>query len=105
MSEQFKTDDLKWNTTFSDTHRGGELMETYRLYPPQMKATYVPYQVIADGAADCQHELMSNGWNDRISVQDGIIFVTFQCQHCGRTLSQSFDEIVPPGTWKNGKQH
>lgn len=105
MSERFETDRIGLDVAFIDTYRGGELMETYRLYPPQMKAKYVPYQVIADGVVDCQHELMTDGWGDRISVQDGIVFVTYSCQHCDRKLSQSFDEIVPPGAWKNGRTH
>jgi hypothetical protein len=105
MSESFNTDHMEMSVTFSDTYQGGELVETYRLYPPQMKAKYVPYQVVADGAVDCQHELMTDGWSDRISVQDGVLFVTFSCRHCGRKISQSFDEIVEPGAWKNGKKH
>jgi hypothetical protein len=105
MSESFKTDHLELDVAFSDKYKGGEFMETYRLYPPQMTAKYVPYQVLADGVADCQHELETDAWGDRISVQDGIVFVTFSCRHCGRKLSQSFDEIVPPGTWKNGRMH
>ena len=105
MSESFKHARFDTDIAFSDTYRGGELVETYRLYPPQMTAKYVPYQVVADGVPDCQHELMSDGWSDRISVQDGVVFVTYSCHHCGRKLSQSFDEIAPPGAWKNDITH
>jgi hypothetical protein len=105
MGERFKIDYLEKNVAFSDTYDGGKPVETYRLYPPQMQAKYVPYQVVADGVADCQHELMTDGWSDRISVQDGVLFVTFSCRLCGRKISQSFDEIVEPAAWKNGKTH
>jgi hypothetical protein len=105
MSESYRNDRLEMSVAFSDRYKGGEFVETYRLYPPQMKAKYVPYQVVADGVADCQHELMTDGWSDRISVQDGVVFVTYSCRHCGRKLSQSFDEIAPPGAWKNGRAH
>ena len=71
-------------------------METYRFYPPQMKAARVDYQLLAAGAADCSHELLDDDWGNRISVQDGIIFVTYTCRHCERQLCQSLDEVSPP---------
>jgi hypothetical protein len=79
-------------------------METYKLYPPQLTERQVPYEVVVAGAEDCQHELLENSWQERISVQDGVIFVRFSCRHCGRTICQSFDELIPPATWKsNGR--
>ena len=78
-------------------------METYTLYPPQMTPAQVPYQVVAAGVRECRHELKENGWQESIAVQDGIVFIHFSCQHCGRKLSQSFDEVLPPKTWKGSK--
>ena len=75
-------------------------METYTFYPPQIKPTKVPYQVITQGTENCRHELGDNGWRDRISVRDGIVFISFSCKHCGRQLCQSLDEVSPPATWK-----
>jgi hypothetical protein len=78
-------------------------METYRLYPPQIKPTQVAYQLLATGVTSCRHELLDDDWCDRISVQDGIVFITFTCRHCGRQVCQSLDEVMPPSTW-NGVQ-
>jgi hypothetical protein len=79
-------------------------METYKFYPPQLKATQVPYEVITAGTANCEHELADNDWCNCISVQDGIVFVTFSCKHCGRQVSQSLEEVSPPTSWK-GNNH
>jgi hypothetical protein len=80
-------------------------METYRFYPPQMRSKRMPYQVIADGAADCEHELLELDWQERILVQDGLVFVLYSCKHCGRQLCQSLEEVVPPKSWKGGNSH
>jgi hypothetical protein len=74
-------------------------METYKFYPPQLKPTRVPYEVITAGAANCEHELADNDWCNSIAVQDGIVFVTFSCKHCGRQVSQSLEEVLPPKNW------
>ncbi len=74
-------------------------METYAFYPPQMKSARVSYQVLAPGAEDCQHELLNDSWNERISVQSGVVFITFTCHHCGRQVCQSLDEVSPPRNW------
>jgi hypothetical protein len=79
-------------------------METYRFYPPQLRSTQVPYEVITAGAANCEHELADNEWCNCISVQDGIVFVTFSCKHCGRQVSQSLEEVSPPRSWR-GNNH
>jgi hypothetical protein len=77
-------------------------MESYQFYPPQLRSTHMDYQVLRAGAPDCNHELLEVDWCDRIQVQDGIVFVTFSCKHCGRQLRQSLDEVVPPASWKGG---
>ena len=77
-------------------------METYRFYPPRLLPKQVPYQVIARGRARCQHELLDQPWQDRITIQNEILFVTYSCKHCGRRLCQSLEEVVPPATW-NGR--
>lgn len=75
-------------------------METYRFYPPQMSSKQVPYQVMAPGTTDCQHELLDDTWCERISVKDGVVFITFSCRHCHRQVCQSLDEVLPPTNWK-----
>lgn len=75
-------------------------METFRFYPPQLQSKRLPYQVFATGAADCQHQLLNDGWQDRVSVRDGVVFVTYSCKHCGRKVYQSLDEVLPPATWR-----
>ncbi len=77
-------------------------METYTFYPPQLRYTQMPYQVIAPGAANCEHELFELDWCDRIFIQDGLVFVTFSCRHCGRQICQALDEVMPPASWKGG---
>jgi hypothetical protein len=77
-------------------------METYTFYPPQIKSTKVPYQVMAAGTAGCEHELLGDNWCDRIFVRDGIVFIMFSCKHCGRQICQSLDEVSPPASWKGG---
>jgi hypothetical protein len=77
-------------------------METYRYYPPQMRSTQMPYQVVVAGAQDCEHEVLARDWQDRMLVQDGLIFVSFSCKHCGRQVSQSLEEVLPPASWKGG---
>ena len=84
--------------------REGEHMETYAFYPPQLRPTRLSYQVIAAGVAGCRHELLDDNWQDRISVQDGIIFVTFSCKLCGRQICQSLEEVLPPASWKGGSR-
>jgi len=74
-------------------------METYRFYPPQMQARQMPYQEVIAGAEDCRHELLEDGWCNRISIENGILFVTYSCRHCGRRIYQSLDEISPPASW------
>jgi hypothetical protein len=74
-------------------------METYRFYPPRMRPTQVPYQEIVPGALDCQHQLAEESWLDRISVEDGIVFVTYCCEHCGRKVCQSLEQVLPPASW------
>ena len=78
-------------------------METYRFYPPQLRSKQVPYQVLADGANDCQHEVLACDLKDCMLLQDGLIFVTFTCKHCGRQVCQSLEEILPPASWKGGR--
>jgi hypothetical protein len=77
-------------------------METYKYYPPQMHSTRIPYEILVDGAADCEHELLDCDWCDSLIVQEGLVFVTFSCKHCGRQVCQSLEEIVPPISWKGG---
>jgi hypothetical protein len=77
-------------------------METYQYYPPQMRSTAMPYEVITEGAPGCRHELLDAGWHDRIAIQDGLVFVTFSCKRCGRQVCQSLEEVVPPASWKGG---
>ena len=79
-------------------------METYLLYPPQMTPARVPYQVLAPGAANCHHELLNDDWHERISVQAGVVFITFTCYHCGRQVCQSLDEVSPPESWNGTRQ-
>ena len=79
-------------------------METYRYYPPQMRSTRVPYEVITAGAADCNHELQELDWCERIAIHDGLVFVTFSCEKCGRQISQSLEEVLPPASWKGGSR-
>ena len=71
-------------------------METYRFCPPEIRSTQVPYQVIVQGAVECQHLLADEAWTDRILIQDGIVFVTYSCEYCGRVVCQSFDQVQPP---------
>jgi hypothetical protein len=77
-------------------------METYTYYPPHVRPTWVPYQDIVPGAADCQHQLAEEAWADRISVEHGITFVTYSCKHCGRQVCQSLEQVQPPATWNRG---
>lgn len=77
-------------------------METYRYYPPQLRSTHMPYQVITAGAPDCEHELLELDWCDRITIQSGLVFVTFSCKKCGRQICQSLEEVLPPVSWKGG---
>jgi hypothetical protein len=79
------------------------MKETYTFYPPQMQATQVAYQVAKTGARSCAHELLEVPWQDRLSVVEGVIFVLFTCKHCGRQISQSLDEVMPPTSWKGGR--
>lgn len=78
-------------------------METYRFYPPQLRSVQMEYHILRPGVRDCHHEPLTMDWCDRIMVQDGIVFVTFTCKHCGRQLAQSLDEIVSPASWKGGR--
>jgi hypothetical protein len=78
-------------------------METYTFYPPQMKPSQMPYEILVPGSADCKHEILADDWADRVSVLEGIIFVRFSCKHCGRQLGQSLDEVLPPSSWKGAK--
>ena len=80
-------------------------METYTFYPPQIPSTQVPYQVLAAGAVNCEHELLDDHWQDRTSVLDGIVFVKFSCKHCGRQICQSLEEVLPPTSWKGGRSN
>ena len=73
-------------------------METYAFYPPQLQSTRLPYQVLRAGSPLCRHELRDEDWRDRIAVENGVVFVTFSCRHCGRRICQSLDEVVPPWT-------
>jgi hypothetical protein len=82
----------------------GAEMETYRFYPPQMSFEQVPYQELAPGLADCEHELLEDAWCDRVSVTDGIVFITFSCRHCQRQVCQSLDEVSPPASWRHVDQ-
>jgi hypothetical protein len=77
-------------------------METYRYYPPQMRSTAMPYEVVTAGATGCRHELLEADWQDRVAIRDGIVFVTFSCKKCGRQISQSLEEVLPPASWKGG---
>jgi hypothetical protein len=78
------------------------MKETYTFYPPQIRATQVPYHVTFAGVKNCAHELQETPWQDRLSVVDGVIFVQFTCKHCGRQISQSLDEVMPPVSWRGG---
>ena len=75
-------------------------METYRYYPPQMRSTAMPYEVVTAGATGCRHELLDADWRDRITIQDGLVFVTFACAKCGRQICQSLEEVLAPASWK-----
>ncbi len=79
-------------------------METYRFYPPRVQSAEVPYHLQAAGEPDCRHELLDDAWCDRITIQDGIIFITYSCRHCGRQVCQSLDEVSPPG-WNGSSSH
>lgn len=79
-------------------------MESYVFYPPQMRPTRVPYELLAPGAEECQHELLNDSWNERISVQTGVVFITFTCYHCGRKVCQSIDEVSPPENWNGARR-
>ena len=78
-------------------------METYTYYPPQTRSAQVPYHILARGTSECQHKLRDEGWCDRISVQDGIVFVTFSCKDCDRQICQSLDEVMPPAVWTGAR--
>lgn len=78
-------------------------MESYKFYPPQLRSTRMDYHVLRAGTRECDHEVLDLDWCDRILVQDGIVFVTFSCKHCGRQIGQSLDEVVPPASWKGGR--
>jgi len=67
-----------------------------------MRSTQIPYEVITTGTENCEHELLELDWCDRISIQDGLVFVTFSCKKCGRQISQSLEEVLPPASWKGG---
>jgi hypothetical protein len=77
-------------------------METYRFYTPRMRCTQMANQELDPGDNDCQHQLADEAWTDRVSVQDGMLFVTYSCKHCGRVVCQSFDQVQPPATWNIG---
>lgn len=77
-------------------------METYSFYPPQLRSRQVPYHVLAQGTEGCQHQLLENNWQDRISVEDSVLFIAFTCRHCGRQICQSLDEVLPPASWNGG---
>ena len=81
---------------------GTRIVETYRYYPPQMRSTQIPYEIVTAGNAECAHELLELDWRDRISIRDGIVFVKFSCKHCGRQVCQSLEEVLPPASWKGG---
>jgi hypothetical protein len=74
-------------------------METYRFYPPRLRSTKVPYHEIVPGSVDCQHRLAEEAWLDRISVRDGLVFATYTCEHRGRGVCQSLEQILPPAAW------
>jgi hypothetical protein len=80
-------------------------METYTYYPPQVHSTQSAYYVLVAGTKGCAHELLDEDWRDRISVQDGIVFITYTCKACGRQICQSLEEAVPPATWKGGNSN
>jgi hypothetical protein len=77
-------------------------METYTYYPPRGLPTQMPYQILVEGEQGCEHQLLDQDWRDRITVQDGIVFITFTCRLCGRQICQSLEEVTPPRTWKGG---
>ena len=77
-------------------------METYAFYTPQLQPTRLPYQVLVAGNPNCQHVLLDQDWHERITVENGVVFVTFSCQDCERRLCQSLDEVLPPASWKGG---
>lgn len=78
-------------------------MESYRYYPPQLRSTRMNYHILRAGVRDCDHELLELDWCDRILVQDGLVFVTFTCKHCGRQIGQALEEVMPPTSWKGGR--
>lgn len=77
-------------------------METYTFYPPRLRPTQAAYHVLVAGKRGCAHELLDEDWRDRITVQEGIVFIRFTCKACGRQICQSLDEVVPPASWKGG---
>ena len=79
-------------------------METYRFYPPHVRAKRMSYLVWDDGDRECQHELLEQNWQERILVQDGIVFVLYSCARCSRRVCQSLDEVIPPPTWIGARQ-
>jgi hypothetical protein len=74
-------------------------METYKFYPPRLRSRQVPYHEIVPGSADCQHQLAEEAWLDRISVRDALVFVTYTCEHCGRRVCQTLEQVLPPAAW------
>jgi len=80
-------------------------METYTVFPPQNRAAEVPYHVLVEGSDDCAHSLLDNEWPDRISIVDDLVFISYTCQHCGRQISQSLEQLVPPTNWNGRAAH
>ena len=80
-------------------------METYTYYPPGNRAHQMAYQILVEGTTDCRHELLDNPWAERISVREGVLFITYSCRHCGRQLCQSFDEVLAPKAWNGAPGH
>jgi hypothetical protein len=75
-------------------------MEIYPFYPPQMQPAQMPYHELVTGDVDCQHQLAEAEWVDRISVRDGLVFISYSCRHCGRLVCQSLEQVQPPASWR-----
>ncbi len=60
----------------------------------------ITYQVIAQGDGTCfllTHKLQF--CDDALSIQDGMVFASFRCYHCGRELVQMVGVVVSPEDW------
>ena len=75
-------------------------METYPFYPPQMQPAQMPYQELVPGDVDCQHQLEEAEWRERVSVREGLVFISYSCKQRGRQVCQSLEQVQPPPSWR-----